>query len=91
MNHAKIHSIVAEQQEDLALLQWFLDRGDYRACRDIIRYLYILGQDINRLVDSQKSLSPEAQKPLSFTESLTVSPDTVGVCDPLPDSELSNH
>ena len=52
MNHNKIHSLIVEQHDDLALLQWFLDRGDDRACRDIIKYLHILGDDIDRLEDN---------------------------------------
>jgi hypothetical protein len=50
MNHDKIHSLLIEYNDDLALLQWFMDRGDDRACRDIIRYLHILGDDIDRVV-----------------------------------------
>ena len=51
MNHDKIHGLLVEYNDDLALLQWYMDRGDDRACRDIIRYLHILGDDINRAVD----------------------------------------
>ncbi len=61
MNSSKIHSLIIEQHDDLALLQWFMDRGDDRACRDIIRYLHILGDDIDRLVDDSISLPGEGK------------------------------
>ncbi len=51
MNSPKIHALLIEYNHELSLLQWFLDRDDDRACRDIIRYLHILGDDIDRAVD----------------------------------------
>ena len=62
MNHDKIHSLLIEYNDDLALLQWFMDRGDDRACRDIIRYLHILGDDIDRAVDSDSMPSSAYHK-----------------------------
>ena len=66
MNHDKIHSLLIEYNDDLALLQWFMDRGDDRACRDIIRYLHILGDDIDRAVDD--SMPSSAYHKSSSTE-----------------------
>jgi hypothetical protein len=62
MNHDKIHALLVEYNDDLALLQWYMDRGDDGASRDIIRYLYILGDDLSRLIDSMPSSADHKAK-----------------------------
>jgi hypothetical protein len=52
MNHSKIHGLLVEYNDDLDLLDFFLKRNNYEACKNITRYLRLIGEDIDRLIDS---------------------------------------
>lgn len=51
MNHWKISYILLEYNDCLDLLSFFLNRDNHDNCQNIIRYLHILGDDLDILIN----------------------------------------
>ena len=51
MNHWKISCILLEYNDCLDLLSFFLNRDNHENCNNIIRYLRILGNDLDNLIN----------------------------------------
>ncbi len=50
MNHPKINAILSDYNDCLNLLSFFINRNNHQNCENIIRYLQILGDDLDRLI-----------------------------------------